>query len=126
MVFMINQNEIQLSHTEIYEFFLFLQSLDDLKRAFVMVLLHVYPKELTTSQLTQLAGYSKASKHVFKSKTIETLENEGIITVNRPYQRLMLLKLNSKNSLLEKFSFLFQQEGKKITEDLLQTLLELK
>ena len=38
----------------------------------------------------------------------------------------MLLKLNSKNSLLEKFSFLFQQEGKKITEDLLQTLLELK
>ena len=53
---MLNQIEIQLSHREIYEFFLFLQSLDDLKRAFVMVLLHMYPKELTTSQLTQLAG----------------------------------------------------------------------
>ena len=71
MVFMINQNEIQLSHTEIYEFFLFLQSLDDLKRAFVMVLLHVYTKELTTSQLTQLAGYSKAINMYLNRKLLK-------------------------------------------------------
>ena len=61
-----NQINPGMTSKEIYELFLFLQSLDDLKRSFVMVLAHVFPKELTTSQLTQLAGYSKSIKYVLK------------------------------------------------------------
>ena len=121
-----NHTKPELSNNEIYQLFLFLQSLSDLKRSFVMVLLHVYPKELTTSQLTQLAGYSKSSKHVFKSKVIESLEAEGIIEVSRPYQRLMLIKLHPDNTLLKKFSMICQKEGKRLTEEFLQSLLENK
>lgn len=121
-----NQTNSEMTTKEIYELFLFLQSLDDLKRSFVMVLAHVYPKELTTSQLTQLAGYSRSSKYVFKSKVLDSLESEGIIEINKPYQRLMLIKMNPDNALLMKFILICQKEGQKITEELLQTILEQK
>ena len=115
--------ENSLSNEEIYELFLYLQSLDDLKRALLMVLLHVSPKELTTSQLTELAGYSKSSKYIFKSKVLESLESEGSIEINRPYQRLLLIRLNPNNKLLQKFSLLCQQEGKSLTESFLEKIL---
>ena len=118
------QNDSKLTNEEIYELFLYLQSLDDLKRSLVMVLLHLSPKELTTSQLTLLAGYSRSSKYIFKSKVLESLESEKVIEINRPNQRLMLIRLHPDNLLLQKFSLLCQQEGKLLTEKMLGVLLE--
>jgi len=125
MIFMNLQTDSNLTKEEIYELFLFLQSLDDLKRSLVMVLLHVSPKELTTSQLTLLAGYSRSSKYIFKSKVLESLESENVIEINRPNQRLMLIRLRPDNKLLQKFSLLCQEQGHLLTEKLLQTLLEI-
>ena len=118
------QQNSHITNEEIYELFLFLQSLDDLKRSLVMVLLHLNPKELTTSQLTQLAGYSRSSKYIFKSKVLESLESERIILITRPNQRLMLIRLHPENTLLQKFSSICQQEGQVVTERLVKTLLE--
>ena len=118
------QKDSKLTDEEIYELFLYLQSLDDLKRSLVMVLLHLSPKELTTSQLTLLAGYSRSSKYIFKSKVLEALESEKVIEINRPNQRLMLIRLHPENMLLQKFSLLCQQEGKLLTEKMLGVLLE--
>ena len=120
------QQNSHLTNEEIYELFLFLQSLDDLKRSLVMVLLHLNPKDLTTSQLTQLAGYSRSSKYIFKSKVLESLESEKIILITRPNRRLMLIKLHPANTLLQKFSSICQQEGQVVTEKLVKTLLESK
>ena len=118
------REDSKLTNEEIYELFLYLQSLDDLKRSLVMVLLHIFPKELTTSQLTLLAGYSRSSKYIFKSKVLEALESEKVIEINRPNQRLMLIRLHPENMLLQKFSLLCQQEGKLLTEKMLGVLLE--
>lgn len=118
------QKDSKLTNEEIYELFLYLQSLDDLKRSLVMVLLHLSPKELTTSQLTLLAGYSRSSKYIFKSKVLESLESEKVIEINKPNQRLMLIRLHPDNALLQKFSLLCQQEGKLLTEKMLGVLLE--
>jgi hypothetical protein len=121
---MINSNVFSLSNSEIYQIFLYLQSLDEIKRSFIMILLHISPKELSASQLTHLAGYSKSSRYVFKSKVIESLESEKIITVTRPYPRLMLIRLNLENILMKKFSHLCQQEGNLLSEQILKSLSE--
>lgn len=124
MISMNLQKDSKLTNEEIYELFLYLQSLDDLKRSLLMVLLHVFPKEVTTSQLTQLAGYSKSSKYIFKSKVLESLESEGVIEITRPNQRMMLIRLHPNHELLQKFSLLCQEEGRFLSENFLKTLLE--
>ncbi len=70
-----NESLITLSSSEVYELFLLIQSLDDLKRAFLMVLCHIYPKQVTATQLAQLAGYSKKSKYVFKNRNYRCRPN---------------------------------------------------
>ena len=126
MISMEKFQEIKLTNQEIYQLFLYFQSFDELKRSLVMVLVHLSPKQVTTSQLTYLAGYSRSSKYIFKSKVIEALETEKVIEVIRPYKRLMLIRLHPQNVLLQKFSSLCQQEGQLITENLLGNLLELQ
>ena len=44
-----------------------------------MVLCHIYPKEISASQLADLAGYSTKSKYIFKSGALELLEKEALI-----------------------------------------------
>lgn len=124
MVIMEHQPSSTFTNEEIYKLFLYLQSLDDLKRALIMVLVHVAPKEVTTTQLTTLAGYSKSSKYIFKSKVLESLESEGIIQITKPYKRLMLIRLHPNNILLQKFSLLCQEEGKELSESFLKDILE--
>ena len=119
-----HQPSSTFTNEEIYKLFLYLQSLDDLKRALIMVLVHVAPKEVTTTQLTTLAGYSKSSKYIFKSKVLESLESEGIIQITKPYKRLMLIRLHPNNILLQKFSLLCQEEGKELSESFLKDILE--
>ena len=115
-----------MSGQEIYNLFLLLQSFDDIKRSIIMVLAHIYPKEVTASQLADLAGYSKQSKYIFKSGALEILEKEKIISVSKPAKRLMLIKLNSEQSLLMKFSLICQEKGKTLMETFLGKILDVE
>lgn len=121
---MSNKIEGLLSDEEIYKLFLIFQGFDDIKRSILMVLLHIYPKEVTASQLAELSGYSAKSKYIFKSGALEMLEKEKIIEISRPVKRLMLIKLNPENKLLIKFAELCQKEGKTLQELFLGKILE--
>lgn len=113
-----------LSDNEVYDLFLLLQTFDDIKRSIIMVLALIYPKEVSASQIAELSGYSKKSKYIFKSDALEILEKDKIITISRPAKRLMLIKLNSKNELLMKFSTICQTNGKILQESFLGKLLD--
>lgn len=109
---------------EIYDLFLLLQTYDDIKRSIIMVLVHIYPKEISGSQMATLAGYSKKSKYIFKSGALEILEKDKIITISRPAKRLMLIKLNDENRLLTKFSDICQSNGTALKELFLGKILD--
>ncbi|MHA1991693.1 MAG: hypothetical protein ACW981_11590 [Candidatus Hodarchaeales archaeon] len=113
-----------LSDLEIYDLFLLFQSLDDIKRSLLMVLCHIHPKEVSTSQLADLAGYSTKSKYIFKSGALDLMEKEGLIEINKPTKRLSLIKINSNHDLLYKFAELCQNQGKQLNETFLGRLLE--
>lgn len=113
-----------LTNKEIYDIFLLFQSFDDIKRSILMVLVHIYPKEASASQIAELAGYSTKSKYIFKSGALEMLEKENIISISRPSKHLMLVKLNPDNNLLVKFSNLCQIEGKDLQELFLGRILD--
>ena len=121
---MSTNSEYLLSNKEIYQIFLLLQSFDEIKRSIIMVLVHIFPKEVSASQIANLAGYSTRSKYIFKSGALEMLEKEKIIEIAKPAKRLMLIKINSENKLLIKFSQLCQVEGKDLQELFLGKLLE--
>jgi hypothetical protein len=118
-----NSNSL-LSDIEIYELFLLFQTLDDIKRSLLMVLCHIYPKEVSTSQLADLAGYSTKSKYIFKSGAIDLMEKEGLIEISKPTKRLSLIKIKSDRELLTKFADLCQSQGKQINETFLGRLLD--
>ena len=112
------------NNKEFYQFFLLLQSLDDLKRTILMILAHIYPKEISTSELIQLLGYSKHSRYLYKSETLHALEVEKLITITKPSKNLTRLKLNDGNDLLKKFSNICASEGKALSGEFLGKLLE--
>ncbi|MHA1992392.1 MAG: hypothetical protein ACW981_07155 [Candidatus Hodarchaeales archaeon] len=116
--------DIEITSDEIYELFLLFQSLDEISRSVVMVLTHIYPKKVTGTQLSQLAGYSKQSKYIFKSGVLESLEQERIIEIIRPTKRLLLIQIDTEHSLLIKFAKLCELKGKILSERLLKKLLE--
>ena len=89
-----------------------------------MVLCHIYPKEISASQLADLAGYSTKSKYIFKSGALELLEKEALIEINKPMKRLMLIKLNPDHKLLVKFADVCQSNGTNLTELFLGKLLD--
>jgi hypothetical protein len=119
-----DQSNLSLTSEETYSLFLFFQGLDDLKRAMIMVLAHIYPKQVTATQLAQLSGYSKSSRYIYKSGALESLQKEEIIVIEKPTSRLMLIQLNSNNTLLMKFVDICQKEGKNLNEHFLGKLLE--
>ncbi|MHA2363053.1 MAG: hypothetical protein ACXAC7_03785 [Candidatus Hodarchaeales archaeon] len=119
-----SNSSLTLSPEEIYELFLLFQGLDDLKRSLIMVLSHIYPKQVTATQLAVLAGYSKSSKHIFKSGALTSLTTENLIKIQRPTKRLMLIQISPNHSLLMKFSNICQKVGIHVQETLLGKLLE--
>lgn len=114
----------EITPKDIYDFFLLIRSLDTIKQAFLMVLLHTYPKAITTKQLVVLAGYSKDSKHIFKSGALEALQHEQLIEIQKPTKKLFLITLNPKNELILKFQKVCEQEGKYFQEEIFGKLLE--
>jgi hypothetical protein len=88
-----------------------------------MVLCHIYPKEVSTSQLADLAGYSTKSKYIFKSGALDLMEKEELVEISRPTKRLSLIKINSKHDLLIKFVEVCQSQGKHLNETFLGRLL---
>ena len=117
-------NSPEITSQEVYDFFLLFRSLDTIKQAFMMVLLHTYPKTLTTKQLVTLAGYSKNSKHVFRSGILEALELERLITIQKPTKKLFLITINPEHSVLLKFNQVCEQYGKFFQEEIFGKLLE--
>ena len=111
-----------LTDSEIYELFLLLQSFDELKRSIIMVLCHIYPKRITSAELSDLAGYSKKSKYIFKSNVLESLLIEKIITVEEE-NRKKLIQIDEDFLLLVKFANLCNLKGKSVQEQLLAKLL---
>ena len=89
-----------------------------------MVLCHIYPKEISASQMADLAGYSTKSKYIFKSGALDILEKEKLISIQRPTRRLLLIKINNENNLLVKFSELCTMQGKHLQENFLGRILE--
>ena len=113
-----------MTDKEIHELFLLLQTYDDIKRSIIMVLAHIYPKEISGSQIANLAGYSRKSKYIFKSGALEILEKEKILVVSRPTKRLMMIKLNPEHNLLMKFSQICQDNGRILKETFLGKILD--
>jgi hypothetical protein len=114
-----------LTDYEIYELFILLQALDPFKRSIIMVLAHLYPKSITTRQLSELAGYSYKSKYIFKSKALDMLEIDELIEIINPTKRLILVRLNPKHELLVKFANVCKSQGEAIYNDLTCKLLSL-
>ncbi|MFX1250495.1 MAG: hypothetical protein ACFFCZ_02680 [Promethearchaeota archaeon] len=121
-----HDNQAAMSNAEVYELFLLFQSLDDLKKSILMVLAHIYPKTVTATQLSELAGYSTQSKYIFKSKALEALQKENLIEIRRPTKRLMLIKLHPDNVLLYKFATICQIEGDAIADQFWARLAEME
>lgn len=117
-------NNPLFNNKEFYKFFLLLQSLDELKRTIIMILAHIYPKEISTSELIHLLGYSKQSRYLYKTEILRSLEVERLITITKPSKNLTQLKLNAENELLQKFSTICFSEGKNLSEEFLGKLLE--
>ncbi len=116
--------KLEISSSEIYDFFLLFKKLDSIKQSFLMVLLHSYPKPLTVKQLLKFSGYSDKSKHAFKYRILDTLEEENIIRIERPGNKIFLISINNKNELLMKFTDIFVLEGKLFQEHIYADLLE--
>jgi hypothetical protein len=89
---------VEITSDEIYELFLLFQSLDEISRSVVMVLTHIYPKQVTGTQLS--------------------------IEIIRPTKRLLLIQIDAKHSLLIKFAKLCELKGKNLSERFLKKLLE--
>ncbi|MHA2366085.1 MAG: hypothetical protein ACXAC7_19150 [Candidatus Hodarchaeales archaeon] len=115
---------VQFTNDEIYELFLCLQSLDEIGRSVVMTLSHIYPKQVSATQLSELAGYSRQSKYIFKSGVLETLEKENLIQISRPSKRLSLIQIHPNHKILVKFTKLCELKGKTLCERFLEKLLE--
>ena len=114
----------ELTKKEIYELFMLLQSMDEIKRSIVMVLCHLYPKEVSITEIADLAGYSKKSKYIFKSGALEMLEKEKILRIAKFPRAQAQIKLHEENELLIRFSGICQSEGKVVLERFLGKLLE--
>lgn len=117
--------EIQaLTVQESYELFMLLQSMDEIKRSIVMVLCHIYPKDVSIAEITELAGYSNKSKYIFKSGALEILEKEKVIEITKIAKKQSQIKIHKEQELLIKFSEICQSAGKKVQERFLGKLLE--
>ena len=114
----------ELTTREIYELFMLLQSMDEIKRSIVMVLCHIYPKEVSITEVTELAGYSKKSKYVFKSGALEMLEKEKKQIMAKFPRAQARIKLHEENELMIRFSEICQTEGKVVHERFLGQLLD--
>jgi hypothetical protein len=112
-----------MNDQEIYELFLLLQSLNELKRSIILVLAHVYPKSVTIKELLKLSGYSETSKYIFKSETLQALKFMELIELKHDFTKSSKLILNSNHSLIMKFSKICQKEGGVMAELLLGRLL---
>ena len=89
-----------------------------------MVLAHVYPKEISTSELTVLLGYSKESRYLYKNEALKALELENLIKLTKPARNLTQIKINEEHTLLKKFYQICKTEGTKLSEELLGKLLD--
>ena len=94
------------NNKDFYRFFLLLQSFDDLKRSIIMILAHIYPKIISISELALLLGYSKQSRHFYKTEILKSLEVEKLIIINKPAKNLTQIILNGENELILEFTLL--------------------
>ncbi len=90
-----------------------------------MVLVHMYPAELTASQVSYLAGYSAKSKYIFKTNALGDLEQESIIQIKRPTKRFMLIQIHPENLILQKFARICREHGDSVHEYLNARLEEM-
>lgn len=112
-----------MTNTEIYDILLLFQSLNEMKRSFLMVLAHIYPLSLSIKELLLISGYSSKSKQIFRTETLQSMELEGLIIIRKGQNKSIKIKLNENDEKLMKLANICENEGKLTTELLLGKLL---
>ncbi len=109
---------------KVYDLLMFLHAQDDLRRSIMIALAHIHPKQVTISQLSLISGYSRKSKYIYRSKVIDELSNQGILVVNKIMSNVQLVGLNPGNQMMQGLIELCQNNGEKVTSQLLNLIKE--
>ncbi len=115
-------NESKLNLAEVYELIMFLQQVGEFKRSLILALAHIYPKRVTASELSLIAGYSPKSKYIYKNRALEELENENIINIQSLSKKNQLVQLNQNHSNCLKLIEACTEAGERVTEVLFSML----
>ena len=81
---------------------LLFQSLNEMKRSFLMVLAHIYPLSVSIKELLSISGYSSSSKQIFRSETLRSMELEGLIIIQKDLDKSTKIKLNDNDEKIIK------------------------
>ncbi|MFX0206613.1 MAG: hypothetical protein ACFFDT_11560 [Candidatus Hodarchaeota archaeon] len=94
-----------------YDLMMLLTSYNALKRQVLIILAHIYPVEVSASELAALCSYSKKSNMLYRRKPLETLEKDSMIILERVNPKLFRIQLNVANPVMDLLSQLCQTFG---------------
>ena len=87
-----------LSHS-IYELIQLLSSLNDVRRAILLALAHIYPKSVSGVQLSRLIGYSGKSRSLYRGVLVH-LQEHNMIQIDQLTPKLYAIRINNEHPLL--------------------------
>ncbi|MFX0206409.1 MAG: hypothetical protein ACFFDT_10530 [Candidatus Hodarchaeota archaeon] len=114
-------NELLL---EYYKLLMLLISYDTLKKLILVILAHIYPREVSVAQLAALCNYSKQGNAIYRKKPLAALEKEKYITITRVNSKRYKIQLNTDNELMCLLVHLCQNYGFSLRDHLIYNLDE--
>ena len=107
-----------------YRLLMVLVSLSTIKAKILLTLSHLYPQRVNGLQLTQLLGYKKKSRILYRG-ILKELEDEGLIEKINISSKEYSIQINTENALMKSLIELSISYGDEYSDDLYNFLEEI-
>ncbi|MHA1450431.1 MAG: hypothetical protein ACTSP4_13540 [Candidatus Hodarchaeales archaeon] len=104
-----------------YKLFMIFGSLDVLRIKIILILVHLFPKQVSCSKLSFLLGYSKRARSIYRG-VLPDLEKKGLITICRTQKNNYRVSVNYDNPFMFHLIKLTAKHGYKNTVELTKAL----
>lgn len=108
-----------------YKLFMIFGSLDLLKIKIILTLTHIFPKQISCAKLSNLIGYSKQARSIYRG-VLPDLEKKGFITISRNQKNSYRVSINYDNPLMLHLIQLTAKHGYKTSMELTKALSKSK
>ena len=120
-----SSNSILIVHPDelnYYMLLLVLGTMTPLKINILMILSHLNPRQLTATQLTELLGYSKNSRVIYRG-VLDELSGDNLILIEKVTTKKFSIRLNTNHPQMRRLHELCISHGEEMTTSL-ENILE--